>query len=94
MSWGRKGDIFCEVAAAARLEFWQWPDFASTLALELWEGEEAGGRVLRVRVLFNGRAVTRHLSGCAAEYCPFGDFRRTVRALTATFERECGAVPA
>ena len=45
MSWGRKGDIFCEVAAAARLEFWQWPDFASTLALELWEGEE--GRAVR-----------------------------------------------
>lgn len=68
----------------------RWPPYASHLTFELWEGDGGRARSLAVRVLFNGRAITRHLSGCAAEYCPLDDLRRTVAALTSEFTSACG----
>ena len=69
---------------------------------EVWERasseEDADDRragLLFVRVLFNGRVITRYLTGCDAlmppsEHCPLDVFTSSVRALAAEFGGSCG----
>ena len=80
----------------------RWPPYASHVAFEVWERasseEDADDRragLLFVRVLFNGRVITRYLTGCDAlmppsEHCPLDVFTSSVRALAAEFGRSCG----
>ena len=79
----------------------RWPPYASHLAFEIWE--RAGGQAQpttrepahEVRVLFNGRAVTRYLRGCdqsaTGDFCPLQALRQAVGTLEAEFRSNCGA---
>jgi hypothetical protein len=81
-----------------------WPPYASRLVFEVWRPEISGDPSIQlqdyVRVLFNGKAITRHLFGCRArlprsttgvthELCPLSNLARTVHLMAEEFAKEC-----
>lgn len=86
----------------------RWPPYASRLVFEVWRGAHRRQNSPAppahdfVRVLFNGKPITKYLSGCRKlaqgastlpnEFCLFSSFSSTVDALNAGHAHQCSAV--
>jgi len=81
--------------------------YASRLVLELWtspsvsDGEDMEGQEVYIRILFNGREVTREIDACAnqrsEELCPLSQFKSMYGkwlGSAKTFDEVCNSAPA
>eukprot|EP01060_Flectonema_neradi_P000924 TRINITY_DN10545_c0_g1_i1.p1 TRINITY_DN10545_c0_g1~~TRINITY_DN10545_c0_g1_i1.p1 ORF type:complete len:464 (+),score=55.13 TRINITY_DN10545_c0_g1_i1:43-1434(+) len=68
----------------------RWPPYASRIAIELWSDESTPDSHL-VRILYNGKHISRNIEGCTNNGCKLQRFRRIVEGLYSPHESHAAA---